>query len=93
VPRRPQVRGFVTFDNGKWGEAYNDTKEGKPESQFPKVPAEDYPVTYSVDTGEQHIRVDATGIITPVAPGTAVVTAEITDGTNTFSIDVEVIVI
>jgi len=93
VARRPQVRGFVTFENGKWGEAYNDTRAGKPASQAPKVPAEDYPVTYAVDTGGAHILVDAQGVVTPVAPGTAVVTASITDGCSTFSIDVEVTVI
>ena len=92
MARRPQVRGFVTFENGKWGEAYNDTREGKSSSQFPKVPAEDYPVTYSVDTGEQHIRIDGQGVITAVAPGTAIVTASITDGTNTLHINVAVTV-
>ena len=92
VTRKPQVRGFVTFENGKWGEAYNDTRAGKSPSQPPKVPAEDYPVTYSVDTGEQHIRIDGQGVITAVAPGTAVVTASITDGTNTFRIAVAVTV-
>jgi len=92
VVRKPQVRGFATFENGKWGEAYNDTRAGKPDSQAPKVPAEDYPVTYAVDTGEQYILIDGQGVITAVAPGRAVVTASITDGTETFRIEVEVIV-
>jgi hypothetical protein len=93
VARRPQVRGFVTFENGKWGEAYNDTREGKPESQYPKVPAEDYPVTYSVVTGGQYVSVDSHGILTPLTPGTAAVTAVITDGANTFSIGTDVTVV
>ena len=52
-----------------------------------------YPVTYTVDTGEEHIRVDSKGVITPVAPGRAVVTAAITDGTGTYRIEVEVVVV
>ena len=91
VVRRPQIRGFVTFENGKWGEAYNDTRAGKAASQAPKVPAEDYPVTYTIDG--DCILIDGQGVITPVAPGTAVVTAAITDGCNTLCIDVEVTVI
>ena len=70
----------------------NPSGEKKPSSQVPKVPAEDYPVTYIVDTGEEHIIIDSCGVVTAVAPGTAVVTASITDGTNTFSIQVEVTV-
>jgi len=93
IVRNPQVRGFVTFENGKWGEAYNDTRAGKDSSQHPKVPAEDYPVTYTVDTGEAHIQISGQGIITAVAPGTAIITASITDGTNTFTINVEVTVV
>ena len=92
IARRPQVRGLVRFENGKWGEAYNDEKAGKPASQIPKAPAEDYPVTYSV-TGQPCISVDGHGVITPIAPGTATVTAAITDGINTFSIGVEVTVV
>ena len=92
VARSPQVRGLVTFGNGQWGEAYNDTREGKPDSQAPKVPAEDYPVTYSVD-GEDVVSVDGHGVITPLARGTAVVTATITDGIQAFSIEVEVTVV
>jgi len=91
VTRKPQIRGFVTFENGKWGEAYNDTK--KANDTQPKVPAEDYPVTYSVDTGEEHIKIDGAGVITAVAPGMATVTAEITDGVKTFKIYVEVTVV
>jgi len=52
-----------------------------------------YPVTFTVDTGERHIRVDDRGIVTPVAPGRAIVTAAMTDGCDTHSIEVEVTVV
>ena len=85
---RAQIRGFVVFNNGDWGEAYNDTTGAHPD--YPAmVPAEQYKMTYkSNDTSI--VRVTNKGVLSPVSVGTTTVTVTITGG---LSFDVTVTVV
>ena len=84
---RKQIRGFVRFSNDTWGESYNDRLAEHPNFP-PKVPAEKYEMTFSVEKPEV-IDVTERGIVVPKTAGETKVHVTITGGK---SFDVNVIV-
>lgn len=86
--KRTQIRGFVTFKNGDWGEAYNDYGSSR-ENFPPMVDADVYHMTFDV-TDKKIISVDDKGIITPLSKGMTTVKVTITGG-FTFTVNVTVI--
>ena len=86
--RSTQIRGFVTFKNGDWGEAYNDYGSSR-ENYPPMVDADVYHMTFDVEDGSI-LSVDDSGIITPLAAGTTTVVITMTGGfTDTVTITVK----
>ena len=86
--RHTQIRGFVTFRNGDWGEAYNDYGSSR-ENYPPMIDADIYHMTFDVENGSI-ISVDDSGIITPLTAGTTTVTVTMTGGfTDTVTVTVE----
>ena len=86
--RRTQIRGFVTFRNGDWGEAYNDYGSSR-DNYPPMIDADIYHMTFDVEDGSI-ISVDDSGIITPLSSGTTTVTITMTGGfTDTVTVTVE----
>lgn len=82
-----QIRGFVVFNNGSWGEAYNDNTKDHP--NYPAmVDGETFTMTFTVED-ESIVRVTKKGIITPRAVGTTNVTVTITGGLS-FTVPVTV---
>lgn len=86
--RQTQIRGFVTFKNGDWGEAYNDYGSSR-ENYPPMVDADVYHMTFDVEDGSV-ISVDDSGIVTPLSAGTTTVRITMTgDFTDTVTVTVE----
>ncbi len=85
--RSTQIRGFVTFKNGDWGEAYNDYGSSR-ENYPPMIDADVYHMTFDVEDGSI-LSVDDSGIITPLSAGTTKVIVTMTGG---FTVTVTVIV-
>ena len=86
--RNTQIRGFVTFKNGDWGEAYNDYGSSR-ENYPPMVDADVYHMTFDVEDGSI-LSVDDSGIITPLAAGTTTVVITMTGGfTDTVTVTVK----
>jgi len=85
---KPQIRGYVVFEDETWGEAYNDKTSAHPD--YPAmVPAESYEMTFeAADTSI--LRVDKKGIITPKKEGSTTVTVTITGG-HSFTVTVTVL--
>ncbi|MBE7067517.1 MAG: hypothetical protein E7385_08205 [Ruminococcaceae bacterium] len=82
-----QIRGFVVFNNGSWGEAYNDNTKDHP--NYPAmVDGETFTMTFTVED-ESIVKVSKKGIITPRAVGTTNVTVTITGGLS-FTVPVTV---
>ena len=85
--KHTQIRGFVTFKNGDWGEAYNDYGSSR-ENFPPMVDADVYHMTFDV-TDKKIISVDDKGIITPLSKGMTTVNVTITGGfTDTVNVTV-----
>jgi len=82
---KKQIRAFVTFSNGTWGEGYNDSVEDHA-GFAPKVERNNYPITYEV-ADEEICHVNARGIITAKKEGTTTVKVSTIDG---FSFEVTV---
>lgn len=82
-----QIRGFVVFNNGSWGEAYNDYTRLHP--NYPAmVPAEQFEMDFeSMDTNI--VRVTSEGILTAKSEGTTKVRVTITGG-HSFEVTVTV---
>ena len=84
---KPQIRGFVVFEDGSWGEAYNDKS-----SSHPDYPAmvdagqKKYLMTFDV-ADETVCKVSKRGIITPKEVGQTTVTVTIGD-THSFTVTV-----
>lgn len=86
--RQTQIRGFVTFKNGDWGEAYNDYGSSR-ENYPPMIDADVYHMTFDVEDGSV-ISVDDSGIVTPLSAGTTTVRITMTGGfTDTVTVTVE----
>lgn len=82
-----QVRGFVKFADGTWGEAYNDTTEAH--KDFPAmVPAEKYKMTFE-SSDKSIVTVDSRGLLTAKGIGTAEISVTITGGKR-FTVKVNV---
>lgn len=72
-----QIRGFVTYEDGTWGEAYNDFTSEHP--SFPAmVDGGKYLMTFSVDD-ESVLDVSADGQIYPKKTGEATATVRLND--------------
>ena len=64
-----QIRTYVEFRNGKWGEAYNDFTSSHP--KYPSmIPAEEYYIDYHSDN-KNIVDVSDDGILEPRSAGTA----------------------
>ncbi len=84
-----QIRGYVEFADGTWGECYNDATANH--SSYPAmVPKEKYPVTYT-SSDESVAKVDANGMITAKGIGTCTITAVIGPDNHSFSMVVHVV--
>ena len=82
-----QIRGFVVFNNGSWGEAYNDRT--KDHADYPAmVDGDTFNMTFTVED-DSIIRVTNEGIIMPRKVGTTNVTVTITGGLS-FTVSVTV---
>ena len=86
---KPQIRGFVVFEDGTWGEAYNDKT-----SQHPDYPAmvdagvDKYYMTFEV-ADDSICKVSKLGVITPKEVGQTTVKVTI-GGTHSFTVTVTV---
>lgn len=82
-----QIRGYVVFDNGEWGEAYNDKTAEHP--NYPAmVDAAKFKMTFE-SADESIVKISNEGIINPRAEGTTTVKVTITGGLS-FTVKVTV---
>ena len=81
-----QIRAYVEFENGKWGEAYNDFTFNHP--KYPSnINAEYYELIYEVED-EDICTVSNTGIVEPRKKGKTKVHVYLED--YEFEVDIEV---
>jgi len=86
---KPQIRAFVVFEDGSWGEAYNDkTSQHKDYPAMVDAGVDKYWMTFEV-ADESIIRVSKTGIISPKAVGTTTVKVTI-GGNQSFTVNITV---
>ena len=84
---RKQIRGFVAFKNGEWGEAYNDYGSSR-ENYPPMVDGDVYHMTFE-PADPSVISVNDSGVITPLREGSTTVKITMTGGfTDTVTVTV-----
>ncbi len=88
IVHQKQIRGFVTFANETWGEAYNDSTLEHVNSPA-MVPSEIYNMTFEVQDPSV-IEVNEKGVITAKSVGETSVTVTITGGKR-FTVHVTVL--
>lgn len=85
---RLQIRGYVVFNNGEWGEAYNDRTKDHP--NYPAmVDGEKFKMTFESED-ESIVKISNEGIINPRSLGTTNVKVTITGGLS-FTVKVTVL--
>lgn len=75
-----QIRGYVEFENGEWGECYNDYTVNHP--KYPSmIDAEKYKMSFEVQN-ENIVKVDEDGIIRPISIGETKIKVTMNDDLN-----------